>query len=171
MLSLKLFRQTNCAVSVAQRQMSFRTLPKCLNQFNTVTQLGKKSLIKPLVSAPIVARFAGSTVAVKSDKNHASLWRSERIVSIALLGLFPAAILYSSPIVDTLLAISTSIHIYWGMEALVVDYLRVPVVGQLANKAGHVAITLLAIVTLAGFLQVTFMGDGLGNALVQLWKL
>lgn len=57
------------------------------------------------------------------------------------------------------------------MEALVVDYLRVPIVGQLVNKAGHVAVTLLAIVTLAGFLQVTFMGDGIGNALVQLWKL
>lgn len=57
------------------------------------------------------------------------------------------------------------------MEALVVDYLRVPVVGQLVNKAGHVGVTLLAIVTLAGFLQVIFMGDGLGNAIVTLWKL
>jgi len=54
---------------------------------------------------------------------------------------------------------------------LVVDYLRVPVVGQLANKAGHAAIALLAVVTLAGFLQVIFVGDGLGNAIVQLWKL
>lgn len=57
------------------------------------------------------------------------------------------------------------------MEALVVDYLRVPVVGQLANKAGQVAVTLLAVVTLAGFLQVIFVGDGLGNAIIQLWKL
>lgn len=57
------------------------------------------------------------------------------------------------------------------MEALVVDYLRVPVVGQLANKAGHVAVSLLAVVTLAGFLQVIFMGDGLGNAIIKLWKL
>jgi succinate dehydrogenase (ubiquinone) membrane anchor subunit len=58
-----------------------------------------------------------------------------------------------------------------GLEALVVDYLREPVVGKLANKAGHATITLLAIVTLAGFLQVIFVGDGLGNAIVQLWKL
>lgn len=57
------------------------------------------------------------------------------------------------------------------MEALVVDYLRVPVVGQLANKAGHVAVALITLLTLAGFLQVTFMGDGLGNAIIQLWKL
>lgn len=57
------------------------------------------------------------------------------------------------------------------MEALVVDYLRVPVVGQLANKAGHVAVTLIALLTLAGFLQVSFIGDGLGNAIIQLWKL
>lgn len=54
---------------------------------------------------------------------------------------------------------------------MVVDYLRVPVVGQLANKAGHAAITLLAIVTLAGFMKVIFVGDGLGNAIATLWKL
>lgn len=57
------------------------------------------------------------------------------------------------------------------MEALVVDYLRVPVVGQLANKAGHAAIILLTVVTLAGFFQVTFFGDGLANALIKLWNL
>jgi succinate dehydrogenase (ubiquinone) membrane anchor subunit len=57
------------------------------------------------------------------------------------------------------------------MEALVVDYLRVPVVGNLANKAGHVAVALLALITLAGFLQVTYLGNGLGNALISLWKL
>lgn len=60
---------------------------------------------------------------------------------------------------------------YRGLEALVVDYLRVPVVGQLAHKAGQIGVTLLAVVTLAGFLQVIFMGDGLGNAIVTLWNL
>lgn len=57
------------------------------------------------------------------------------------------------------------------MEALVVDYLRVSVVGNLAKKAGHVAVVLLALATLAGFLQVTYLGNGLGNALISLWKL
>jgi len=57
------------------------------------------------------------------------------------------------------------------LEALVVDYLRVPVVGQIANKAGHVAVGLIAVITLAGFLQVIFVGDGLANAIIQLWKL
>lgn len=68
---------------------------------------------KPLVSGPMIARFAGSAAAVKSEKNYASLWRTERVVSIALMGLFPAALLYSSPVLDTLLALSTSIHVYW----------------------------------------------------------
>lgn len=57
------------------------------------------------------------------------------------------------------------------MEALVVDYLRVPVVGQIANKAGHAAIAMLTVITLAGFFQVIFVGDGLANALIQLWNL
>lgn len=61
----------------------------------------------------MIARFIGSAAAVKTGKNYASLWRAERIVSIALVGLFPAAVLYSSQIVDTLLAASISVHVYW----------------------------------------------------------
>ncbi|XP_026805771.1 succinate dehydrogenase [ubiquinone] cytochrome b small subunit, mitochondrial [Rhopalosiphum maidis] len=171
MLSVKLLHQTKYSMFAAQRSISFNALSKCVNQFNVASRLGNKTLTKPLLTAPIIARFTGSTAAVKTGKNYASLWRAERVVSIALMGLFPAAVLYSSPIIDTLLAGSISLHVYWGLEALVVDYLRVPVVGKLANKAGHATITLLAIVTLAGFLQVIFVGDGLGNAIVQLWKL
>uniref|UniRef100_A0A2S2QPT8 Succinate dehydrogenase [ubiquinone] cytochrome b small subunit n=1 Tax=Sipha flava TaxID=143950 RepID=A0A2S2QPT8_9HEMI len=155
----------------AQRQMSFRALPKCINQFNVASNLSNKTMTKPLVSAPIIARFTGSAAVVKDKTNYASTWKTERIVSITLMGLFPAAVIYPSPYVDTLLAISTTLHVYWGMEALVVDYLRVPVVGNLANKAGHVAVALLALITLAGFLQVTYLGNGLGNALISLWKL
>jgi len=65
------------------------------------------------VSAPIIARFTASTAAVKNENNYASVWKFERIISIGLMGLFPAAVLYPSPILDTLLAISTSIHVYW----------------------------------------------------------
>ncbi|XP_050520287.1 succinate dehydrogenase [ubiquinone] cytochrome b small subunit, mitochondrial isoform X2 [Daktulosphaira vitifoliae] len=136
-----------------------------------MNQISQKSLIKPLVCSPILTRFTSTATPTKSEKNYASLWKGERIVSIALLPLFPAAIIYSSPIIDTLLATSLSLHVYWGLEALVIDYLRVPVVGQLANKVGHVAVTLAAILTLAGFLKLIFNGDGLGNSIVQLWKL
>lgn len=66
-----------------------------------------------MVSAPIIARFTGSAAVAKSETNYASTWRTERIVSIALMGLFPAAVIYPSPYVDTLLAISTAVHVYW----------------------------------------------------------
>lgn len=61
----------------------------------------------------MIARFTGSAAAVKTGKNYASHWRAERIISIALMGLFPASVLYSSQIVDTLLAASISLHVYW----------------------------------------------------------
>jgi len=65
------------------------------------------------VSAPIIARFTANTSTVKEEKNYAIIWKTERIISIGLMGLFPAAILYPSPTLDTLLAISTSLHVYW----------------------------------------------------------
>lgn len=62
----------------------------------------------------MLTRFAGSAAEVKTDnKNYASVWKTERIISIALMGLFPGALLYSSPILDTLLAVGTSLHVYW----------------------------------------------------------
>jgi len=61
----------------------------------------------------MIARFTGSAAAVKTGNNYGSFWRTERIVSIALMGLFPASVLYSSQIVDTLLAVTISLHVYW----------------------------------------------------------
>lgn len=66
-----------------------------------------------MVSAPIIARFTGSAAVAKNESNYATTWKTERIVSIALMGLFPAAIIFPSPYVDTLLAISTTLHVYW----------------------------------------------------------
>lgn len=68
---------------------------------------------KPLVSFPVLARFTASTAIVNKENNYASVWKIERIISIGLMGLFPAALFYPSPILDTLLAISTSLHVYW----------------------------------------------------------
>lgn len=61
----------------------------------------------------MITRFSGSSATTKNDKNYASLWTAERVISISLLGLFPAAVIYPSTILDTLLAVSTSFHIYW----------------------------------------------------------
>ncbi|XP_050424135.1 succinate dehydrogenase [ubiquinone] cytochrome b small subunit, mitochondrial [Adelges cooleyi] len=172
MLGLKLLRQTNkiCVGLAAQKQISFCIMPSCVKNFTAISQSSNKTVTNSLAIAPMFSRCAGTAVAAKSEKNYANMWKAERIVSIALLPLFPAAIMYSSPVIDTLLALSITFHSYWGLEALVVDYLRVPVVGQVANKAGKLTVTFLSIIMLAGFLQLIFNGDGLGNAIVQLWK-
>lgn len=61
----------------------------------------------------MMTRFTGSAAAAKNDKNYASVWSAERVISISLMGLYPAAILYPSTALDTLLAVTTSFHIYW----------------------------------------------------------
>lgn len=61
----------------------------------------------------MITRFSGSAAAVKDNKNYATVWSAERVISISLMGLFPAAILYPSTVLDTLLAVTTSFHIYW----------------------------------------------------------
>lgn len=40
-------------------------------------------------------------------------WTSERVVSVILLGLFPAAYVYPGPVVDFSLALILTLHGHW----------------------------------------------------------
>lgn len=45
--------------------------------------------------------------------NHTGLWTIERLVSVGLLAVIPAAFLAPSQVLDALLAISVVIHTHW----------------------------------------------------------
>lgn len=56
------------------------------------------------VSAPRMASAGGS---------HTLLWTVERVVSVGLLAVIPAAFIAPSQVLDALLAISVVIHAHW----------------------------------------------------------
>merc|ERR1712168_710372 len=64
----------------------------------------------------------------KDAKQGAKHWLTERVVAVALLGAIPAGVLYPVPLVDHCLAVLLPLHAYWGVNAIIADYLYRPLV-------------------------------------------
>jgi len=80
-------------------------------------QLGS-SLFKQYPAAGLLAKDKTMTVApirreMSAGGDHVKLWTAERLLSVGLLGLIPAAFISPSPIMDYLLAVSLVMHSHW----------------------------------------------------------
>lgn len=103
--------------------------------------------------------------------NHTNLWTAERVVSLALLGVLPAAILVPCRPLDTLLAISLVMHSHWGVEAMITDYVRESLFGSVIPKLSHGALILISATALGGLLYFIYADVGLGQGVRKLWTI
>nr|WPO06773.1 hypothetical protein [Gryllus firmus]WPO06775.1 hypothetical protein [Gryllus firmus]WPO06777.1 hypothetical protein [Gryllus firmus] len=103
--------------------------------------------------------------------DHTKLWSAERILSAALLGIAPAAFLYPSAALDTLLAVTFVMHNHWGIEAIVVDYVRPIIFGNAIPKIALGLTYGFSIAMLVGLFYLIFNGSGLVNTIQHFWKI
>lgn len=103
--------------------------------------------------------------------DHTKLWAAEKVLSVSLLGIVPLAFLIPSQFMDYLLAVTVVMHNHWGIEAIVVDYVRPVIFGNVIPKIALGAVYLLSIVTLAGLLFFITNDVGIVLAIKQFWKL
>jgi len=106
-----------------------------------------------------------------SDGDHVKLWTAEKVVSAGLVGIFPLAFIVPNPILDALLAFAVTIHSHWGIEAIVVDYVRPVLFGETIPKIGIALVYALSALTLGGLLYFIYTDVGIVNAVKLLWKL
>lgn len=103
-----------------------------------------------------------------SNSKAASLhWTGERIVSVVLLGLIPAAYLNPCTMMDYSLAATLTLHSHWGLGQVVTDYVHGATI-QKATKAGVLALSAL---TFAGLCYFNYHDVGICRAVAMLWKL
>uniref|UniRef100_A0A1A9W2N4 Succinate dehydrogenase [ubiquinone] cytochrome b small subunit n=1 Tax=Glossina brevipalpis TaxID=37001 RepID=A0A1A9W2N4_9MUSC len=123
-----------------------------------------KSFIPPTrtiaVSAPRMSAAGG---------NHTTLWTLERLVSLALLGVIPAAFLVPSQTLDALMAVSLVLHSHWGIEAMITDYVRPAIVGNVLPKVAHASLLLLSMATLGGLFYLIYNDIGIAKSVKKLW--
>jgi len=108
---------------------------------------------------------------LSSSGDHVALWTAEKVVSGVLLPVIPLALMFPTPALDYLMAFAITIHSHWGIEAIVVDYIRESVFGPVIPKLGVALVYALSAATLGGLFYFTYSDVGLSNAIRMLWKL
>lgn len=103
-----------------------------------------------------------------SGSKAASLhWTSERVVSVLLLGLLPAAYLNPCSAMDYSLAAVLTLHSHWGLGQIVTDYVH----GDASQKAAKAGLLALSALTFAGLCYFNYHDVGICKAVAMLWKL
>ncbi len=120
---------------------------------------------------PSLKAAAAEEEGCKSASDYARLWTIERAVTIGMTGIMPLAFIFPSNIMDYLLAFSLTLHAHWGLEAVVVDYLRPKVVGPFAAKAAVALVHVVSALTLGGLFYFNYSDVGLVQCIKMLWKL
>ena len=59
----------------------------------------------------------------KNTKEGYLHWKNERVVSVLLLGMIPAAAVYPNIVLDHGFAVLAPLHMYWGVNAILGDYI------------------------------------------------
>ena len=75
------------------------------------------------VSLPRVSMFATSSVRPSSG-DHVKMWTAERAVSLAQVPACILPFMVTTPLTDAIFCTLAVLHSHWGIEALVVDYVR-----------------------------------------------
>jgi len=108
---------------------------------------------------------------LSSHGDHVALWTAEKIFSGILVPVIPLALMFPTPALDYLMAFVITVHSHWGIEAIVVDYVRESVFGSVIPKIGVALVYALSAMTLGGLCYFTYTDVGLANAVRMLWKL
>lgn len=105
-----------------------------------------------------------------AHEDHSRLWALEKGVSAALIAVLPLAFLTPHPYLDYALALSLVTHVHWGLEAIVVDYVRPRLFGPVIPKIAIGLTYLLSILTLVGLYYFNYNDVGLAQAIRMLLK-
>lgn len=134
----------------------------------TTTHLGLKRLhpVRLMAANPSQYHYHEKPPAHAHDK----LWKAERYLSFALLGVLPASAIFPHPIMDYAVATSLVVHVHWGVEAIVTDYVRPSIFGKTIPKVSIVLVYLLSSLTLGGLFMFNYTDVGITQATRMLAK-
>ena len=161
--------------SLVTRQLSLQSVNqfgKCDAKVSSTSALVPKtsqllSCKKPLMSQTTITRCMSAA----AEHNHARLWTAERYLSIGLIAVIPAAFLVANPALDYLLALSLVTHIHWGIEAIVVDYVRPTIFGPVIPRIALGSVYLLSALALGGLFYFNYTDVGIVTAIRMLAKI
>ncbi|XP_053685625.1 succinate dehydrogenase [ubiquinone] cytochrome b small subunit, mitochondrial [Sabethes cyaneus] len=148
--------------------------------FGSLVNAGRLSVpvtrsLVPKVSAPTLLsgslrHFTATPVRrAAAGGNHSTLWTAEKALSLALLGILPVGLLYPSQVTDAAIAVGVVMHMHWGLEAIVTDYVRPILVGHTVPKICHALLIVVSAATLGGLFYFIHNDIGIANTIRTIW--
>ncbi|KAM3959314.1 succinate dehydrogenase, subunit D [Aphomia sociella] len=177
-MAFSMFLRNRACTSYVFNQQIMRFATQSVLKQNTVAStLPIKSLaLTQSNSTPIlnsVRSFRTSMVRLSDAKahDHSKLWVVEKLTSAALVPLVPLGLLMPNRVFDSVLAILITAHSFWGLEAIVVDYVRASIFGPVIPKIAIGLVYLISIATLGGLFYLISHDIGIANSFRQLWAI
>ncbi|XP_063059566.1 succinate dehydrogenase [ubiquinone] cytochrome b small subunit A, mitochondrial [Engraulis encrasicolus] len=109
---------------------------------------------------------AASHSAAQGSKAASMHWTGERVLSVVLLGMAPAAYLSPGPAVDFAVAAALTLHGHWGIGQVLTDYVH----GETKIKLANAGLYTLSMVTFAGLCYFNYKDVGICKAIAMLWS-
>ncbi|KRT80166.1 hypothetical protein AMK59_7888, partial [Oryctes borbonicus] len=103
--------------------------------------------------------------------DHGLLWTVERVWAVALLAVVPLTVAAPNVIMDDIFAIMTIVHNHWGLEAVVIDYVRPVLFGETIPKISLAILYFFSAVVLGGLLYFNHHDIGIGRFVQKLWHI
>lgn len=156
--------------------------------FHSIKRIGafdfqRKAAIIPVIFSKIplqsseqfdVKRFSQTVVRYSENHkvhDHSLLWTLERAISLSLMGILPAAFIFPHPVMDYLLSLALIVHVHWGIESVVIDYIRPQIFGSTIANVSLVSIYLLSALTLGSLFYFNYSDVGLVHAIKMFFSL
>jgi len=136
--------------------------------------LARQSLAQnKMLGKQLPAVSFATSVQRQSSGDHVRMWSAERLVSLAQVPAIIIPFLHTTPLTDALFCTLAVLHSHWGVEAIVVDYIRPALFGG-NTVIPNICIGLvwaLSAFTLGALYYFAYTDVGIVNAIKMLWKL
>merc|ERR1711963_5525 len=142
-------------------------------QLRCLQNVNKQALSKIPKSTLVPAQFLATTSVQRSGADHVKMWTAERAVSVAQIPALIVPFMWTTPMTDAIFCTLAVLHSHWGVEAIVVDYIRPSLFGGSTTIPNicQGLVWALSGVTLGGLIYFAYTDVGIINAIKMLWKL
>ncbi|KAL4713052.1 hypothetical protein ACJJTC_001106 [Scirpophaga incertulas] len=174
-MAFSMFLRNPACTNLLRQQVKRLELQPALTQRSITSALSTRTLVLDKTkTSPILnsyRAFRATCVRMSAEKphDHSKLWVIEKATSALLVPLIPLGLLIPNKLFDSVLAILITAHSFWGLEAIVVDYVRAAIFGPVIPKIAIGLVYLLSVATLGGLFYLISHDVGLCNSVKQLW--
>ncbi|XP_055903519.1 succinate dehydrogenase [ubiquinone] cytochrome b small subunit, mitochondrial [Eupeodes corollae] len=168
-MAMSLVLRNACRSNAINLLKNARATP--LKTFTSSALLAPKKELQLNLVKSVQRNISVTAPKLSSGGSHSGIWVAERGIAVAFLGVIPAAFLFPSQALDALLATSIVMHQHWGLEAMVIDYVRPVIFGNVVPKVAQGALFLISAATLGGLFYFIYNDIGIAKAVKQLWSI